>query len=155
MRSQTTRCPASSTTAIATLKPSACALAKPRSTLSRARARVSAMSGDLDPDLAALDRDRVGDDRPAPRGHQAGPGFEVEHPPVPWTGQAGARQPSLTERTTLMDTLVGAREDVVVDARQHDPGAIGLHQGRLTRPEFLQAGDAAPTHISSFATKAR
>src|SRR2546423_1534299 len=59
MRSHTTRWPASSTTAIATLNPSACALAKPRSTLSRARARVSAMSGGLDPDLAGFDRLRL------------------------------------------------------------------------------------------------
>src|SRR5919201_5052922 len=44
MRSHTTRCPASSTTAMATLKPSSCARLRPRSTHARARSRVIALT---------------------------------------------------------------------------------------------------------------
>src|SRR5438874_12121489 len=44
MRSHTIRCPASSTTAMATLKPSSCARLRPRSTQVRARSRVIALT---------------------------------------------------------------------------------------------------------------
>jgi hypothetical protein len=51
--------------------------------------------------------------------------------------------------------LVAAREDLVLDSRQHDAGAVRLDQRGLAGGEIVETTDAAATHISSFVTKAR
>src|SRR5215470_5618989 len=141
IRSQTIRCPASSTTAIATLKPSACAWATPRSTQARARSRVSATSGDLHPDVAALDRDGIRVDPPAARRHHTLPGTQVEHPAVPGTREPRAGQSPFAEGAALMRALVAAREHLVTDPREYDAGAVGLDQLELARRQVVEPAD--------------
>src|SRR4029434_8092814 len=155
IRSQTIRCRASSTTAIATWKPSACAWATPRSTQARARSRVSATSGDLHPDVTALDRDGIGVDTPAARGHHALAGAQVEHPAVPGTGEPRAGQPPLAEGAALMRAFVAARAHLVPEPRQSEWGAIGLDQLQLAGRQVVEAADMVAAHTSSFTTKAR
>src|SRR5439155_6310248 len=152
IRSQATRWPASSTTAIATLKPSVCARVKPRSMHSRAWRRLSATSRYLDPDLAVLDGHGVRRHRAAARGHEARARPHVVHPAVPGAREPAARQLAFAERAALMDALVVARVDLVVDARQHDARSARVDELDLARRELVQPGDAAATHSSSFAT---
>src|SRR2546428_5757459 len=112
---------------MAILKPRAWAFAMPRSMHSRARARVSATSGNLDPDFSGFDRHGIAGDPRTARGHDAFAGPQVVHPAVPGAGEAGAGETTLAQRTALVHALVAAREDLVQDPSQHDPPAVGPH----------------------------
>src|SRR5512145_113060 len=140
---------------MATLNPSVCAWTRPRSMHARARSRVRDMSGNLDPDLAALDRHRIAGHPRAPRGHHALAGPYVVHPAVPGTGEPRAREPPLAERPALVGALVVACEDFVSNPRQHDGYAVGLDQLQLSALELIQTRDATAAHASSFTTNAR
>src|SRR2546430_1621356 len=122
MRAQARRCAASSTTAIATLKPSAWALVKPRSMHARARVSVSVMavsSGDFHPDLAGFDTGRVAGDAVAAPGQDALARPDVVHPTVPRTGEPDAREPALGERPAPVRSSVLAGDAVYLHPRQH------------------------------------
>src|SRR2546430_1957050 len=79
---------------MAILKPRARAFAMPRSMHSRARARVSATSGNLDPDFSGFDCHGIAGDPRTARGHGAFAGPQVVHPAVPGAGEAGAGEPT-------------------------------------------------------------
>src|SRR3989442_12860458 len=110
---------------MALLKPRAWAFAMPRSMHSRARARVSAPSGNLDPDFSGFDRHGIAGDPRTARGHDAFAGPQVVHPAVPGAGEAGAGETTLAQRTALVHALLAARENLVPDPSQHAPPALG------------------------------
>src|SRR5947208_3440258 len=147
-----TGCPASSTTAIATLKPSAWALVKPRSMHARARVSVSVMavsSGDFHPDLAGFDAGRIAGDAVAAPGQDALARPDVVHPAVPRTREPHAREPALGERTALVRAGVLAGEDVVPHARQAEAEPVRLDERRPARRNVVQAGHPERRHATA------
>src|SRR2546427_12097507 len=116
---------------MATLNPSARASTSPRSMHSRARSRVSAISGDLHPDLSALDRHGITGDARAARGHHTLARPHVVHPAVPGTGEPSTREPSLAEGTALVCTLVTARQDHVMAPTEHNSRASRIVQAHM------------------------
>src|SRR5436309_7508895 len=111
---------------MATLNPSARASTRPRSMHSRARSRVSVISGDFHPDLSTLDRHGItGDARAAP-GHHTLARPHVVHPAVPGTGEPSTREPSLAEGTALMGALATARADLATASCAHNDREAGI-----------------------------
>src|SRR3989442_3311613 len=129
---------------MALLKPRAWAFAMPRSMHSRARARVSAPSGNLDPDFSGFDRHGIAGDPRTARGHGAFAGPQVVHPAVPGAGEAGAGETTLAQRTALVRALVAAREELVQEPGPHHPPALGPHPLQPGRRPILQACDTGP-----------
>src|SRR3989442_15296521 len=126
---------------MAILKPRAWAFAMPRSMHSRARARVSATSGNLDPDFSGFDRHGIAGDPRTARGHDAFAGPQVVHPAVPGAGEAGAGETTPPPRTAPGHALAAAREDPVQDPSQHDPRAVGPAHLHLAPPQTPPACD--------------
>src|SRR5215470_190423 len=117
MRWHATRCPASSTTAMATRNPRSCAFASPRAMHSRAAVKVMMLeppkrervSWHLHEDLLAVDAYRVRRDRCAPCGKRARARADVEHPAVPGAGESCSAELALAQRTAPVGADVAAR----------------------------------------------
>src|SRR6185369_9445029 len=111
IRWQATRCPASSTTAMATRKPSSSAFASPLSMHSMAVVSVTIVepplgcprvSGHVHEDVVAVDANRVGRNGGATRGKGALARPDIEHPAVPGTGEPGPAELALAQRAASM-----------------------------------------------------
>src|SRR5712692_6443295 len=132
----------SSTTAIATRKPSSRALAAPLSMHSRACLRVSAMSWHLHDDVVGFHPHFVEWHARATPGEGALSRPHVVNPAVPRAGEAGSAELALAQRTPFVGACIAAGVDPIADPGENDPGAVEFDEPGLARRHLLEGGGA-------------